>query len=197
MSFLRCSPMFNIPFYTSNGEFNEHDELQQSLLERREEFCVDSNRFYGTGYSTIHSNDKLHEEYPYLNKFLLDKQELFDPNLEVKHCWVNINPTGAFQMRHNHCDCDMAGTYYLKVPAGNTGDLLMYHPAHSVETLHRIQPYWPFTHVQIPREKDLYFWPGYQDHEVSSNFEKEERWSISFMMSVSDTIRKERFPNLK
>ena len=59
MNFLRCSLMFNIPFYTSNGEFNEHDELQQSLLERREEFCVDSNRFYGTGYSTIHSNDKL------------------------------------------------------------------------------------------------------------------------------------------
>lgn len=188
--------MFNVPFYTSNGELTNHQEFQDALLSRREEFCCQENKAYGTGWSTVHTQNDLHKQYPYINKFLKDKTEMFDPDLEVVHCWVNINPKGGFQMRHNHSDCDVAGTYYVSVPKGNSGDLYLYHPSSSVEHLHRIKPYWPFTHCQIPREMDLYFWPGYQDHEVRMNEEEIERWSVSFMMSIPDDIRLNRFPNL-
>ena len=109
---------------------------------------------------------------------------------------LGINPKGGFQMRHNHCDCDIAGTYYLDVPIGNSGDVYFYHPAPAVETLNRIKPFWPFTHCQVPREQDLYFWPGYQDHEVRMNETEEERWSISFMMAIPQSVREQRFPSL-
>tara|TARA_B100000424_G_C22942682_1_gene501593 strand:- start:2098 stop:2676 length:579 start_codon:yes stop_codon:yes gene_type:complete len=188
--------MFDIPFYTSNGEFQDHKNLKEKILKRRDEFTTDLCRFYGTGYSTIHTNSNIHIENPEIKDFLLSKQELFDPDLEVTHCWVNINPKGAYQMRHNHAECDVAGTYYLHVPVGDTGDLYMYHPAPAVETMGRIKPYWPATHCQIPREGDLYFWPGYQDHEVRTNYENQERWSISFMMSIPSEIRHTRFPSL-
>ena len=188
--------MFDIPFYVSNGELPQHDEFKEQIQSRREEFCCDRNRFYGTGWSSIHTNWELHKEYPFFVEFLLHKQELFDPELEVTHCWVNINPNGGFQMRHNHAEADVAGTYYLDVPVGNSGDLFLYHPALEVETLNRIKPYWPFIHCQVPREQDLYFWPGYQDHEVRMNETEKERWSISFMMSVPSNVREQRFPNL-
>ena len=196
MSSQRYLKMFDIPFYTSNNEYENHCQFRKNLLARRDEFCVPENKFYGTGYSTIHTNDQIHKEYPEFNDLLLSKQELFDPELEVTHCWVNINPKGGFQMRHNHAECDVAGTYYLQVPPGDTGDLYLYHPSHAVETTWRIRPYWPTTHCQIPREGDLYFWPGYQDHEVRMNEEEDERWSVSFMMSIPDSVRLQRFPNL-
>ena len=188
--------MFDIPFYVSNGEFPQHDEFKAKVKSRRDEFAVDHNRFYGTGWSTVHTNSELHKDYPEFMEFLLSKQELFDPELEITHCWVNINPKGGFQMRHNHCDCDVAGTYYLDVPVGNSGDVYFYHPAPAVETLNRIKPFWPFTHCQVPREEDLYFWPGYQDHEVRMNETEEERWSISFMMAIPQSVREQRFPSL-
>ena len=55
-------------------------------------FTTDLCRFYGTGYSTIHTNSNIHIENTEFKDFLLSKQELFDPDLEVTHCWVNINP---------------------------------------------------------------------------------------------------------
>lgn len=188
--------MFDIPFYVSNGEFQKHETFKKKLQERRDEFCCEANRFYGTGYSTVHTNNQLHKEYPEFEEFVLQKQELFDPDLRFKYCWVNINPPGGYQMRHNHCDCDVAGTYYVDVPVGDSGDLLFSHPATSVETLNRIKPYWPGTHCQIPREQDLYCWPGYQDHEVRTNNTEEDRWTVSFMLEISRTVREQRFPSL-
>ena len=84
--------MFDIPFYTSNNEYEGHCKLRKALLERRDEICCEENKFYGTGYSTIHTNPDIHKEYPDFNELLLQKQELFDPELRVTHCWVNVNP---------------------------------------------------------------------------------------------------------
>ena len=52
--------MFDIPFYTSNGEFKDHKNLKEKLLKRRDEFTTDLCRFYGTGYSTIHTVSYTH-----------------------------------------------------------------------------------------------------------------------------------------
>ena len=78
--------MFDIPFYTSNGEFEYHRDLKEKLKNRRDEFTTDLCRFYGTGYSTIHTNSNIHIENTEFKDFLLSKQELFDPDLEVTHC---------------------------------------------------------------------------------------------------------------
>ena len=161
--------MFSHPFFTSNNGYAKHDELKFDLLENRDKICAD---------------------------WVLQNIHPFDEELQIEQMWVNVNPKGGFQMRHNHADSDMAGTYYVKVPPGDTGDIYFYHPNHTVETLNRIQPYWAYTHCQIPRERDLYFWPGYNDHEVRQNYENQERWSISFTLKIPQKVREVRFPSL-
>ena len=188
--------MFSHPFFTSNNGYSKHDELKFDLLENRDKICQDYNIFYGTGYSTVHSNSEYHLLYPDFADWVLSNIQPFDEELQIDKMWVNVNPKGGFQMRHNHADADMAGTYYVKVPPGDTGDIYFYHPNHTVETLNRIQPYWAYTHCQIPRERDLYFWPGYNDHEVRQNYENQERWSISFTLKIPQRVREVRYPNL-
>ena len=68
--------MFNIPFYTSNGELTNHNEFKDALLSRRDEFCCDENKAYGTAWSTVHTQNDLPIQYPYINDFLRQKTEM-------------------------------------------------------------------------------------------------------------------------
>ena len=190
--------MFEVPYYRGFKEWDSdyHDAFQARLMSRRDEFCVPDNVFYGTGYSTIRSNNKLHKEYPDFGNFINQQISCFDDKLEITHCWVNINPKGAYQIKHNHACCDMAGTYYLKVPSGDSGYIKFYNPSPVVEAMHIHRPYHPFHHLHIPTETDLLFWPGYLDHEVLYNYSDEERWTVSFLMSLNMLDRMERFPSM-
>ena len=190
--------MFEVPYYRGFKEWDPdyHDAFQARLMSRRDEFCVPDNIFYGTGYSTVRSNNLLHKEYPDFGNFINQQISCFDDKLEVTHCWVNINPRGAYQIRHNHASCDMTGTYYLKVPSVDSGCIKFYNPSPAVEAMHIHRPYHPFHHLHIPTETDLLFWPGYLDHEVLYNYSDEERWTVSFMMSLDMIDRMERFPSM-
>ncbi len=190
--------MFEVPYYRGFKEWDSdyHDAFQARLMSRRDEFCVPDNVFYGTGYSTIRSNNKLHKEYPDFGNFINQQISCFDDKLEITHCWVNINPKGAYQIKHNHAFCDMAGTYYLKVPPEDSGYIKFYNPSPAVEAMHIHRPYHPEQHLHIPTETDLLFWPGYLDHEVLYNHSDEERWTVSFLMSLNMLDRMERFPSM-
>jgi len=188
--------MFEVPSYTGSANFEYHDQLKESLLSRKSEFCVADNLFNGTGYSTIRSQNRIHNEYPYFRDFIETCFAAYDDKLQVTHCWVNINGKGGYQHRHNHAGWDFVGTYYLSVPESNTGYLSLYNPSPVVEAFHLVRPYHAFTHTHIPTEKDILIWPGYLDHEVTYNHSNEDRWSISFLMSLDEDTRRDRFPSM-
>lgn len=190
--------MFDVPSYRGFKEWDPelHDALKFRLLSRREEFCVPDNVHNGTGFSTVRSRNKLHKEYPEFGQYLNDAISNYDNTLEVAYCWVNINPPGSYQTRHNHACCDMAGTYYLKVPLADSGAIQFYNPSPIVEAMMLHRPYHAGIHMHIPTETDLLIWPGYLDHEVMYNYSDEERWSISFMLSLNEIDRRERFPSM-
>jgi len=190
--------MFDVPSYRGSKELDPevHEALKFRLMSRREEFCVPDNRFNGTGFSTVRSQNKLHREYPEFGQFLNEAIAEYDDKLEVAYCWVNINPPGSYQTRHNHACCDMAGTYYLKVPNPDSGAIQFYNPSPVVEAMMLHKPYHAGIHMHIPTETDLLIWPGYLDHEVLYNYSDEERWTISFMLSLNEIDRRERFPSM-
>jgi len=188
--------MFDTPYYRDCKTFKDHKQLKENLLSRRHEFCVFDNIFYGKGYSTIGSQENLHKEYPYFTDYILGAMREYDDKLKVTRMWVNINPTGAYQTRHNHADSDFAGTYYLQVPEEDSGSIQFYNPSPVVEAMHRMRPYHNFTHMHIPTETDLMIWPGFLDHEVMYNHSDKERWTVSFLMSLTDEDRRDRFPGM-
>jgi len=190
--------MFEVPYYRGFKEWDSdyHDAFQARLMSRRDEFCVPDNSFNGTGYSTIRSQNKLHKEYPDFGNFINQQIASYDDKLEVTHCWVNINPPGSYQPRHNHACCDMAGTYYLKVPEADSGSIQFYNPSPVVEAMMLHRPYHAGIHLHVPTETDLLIWPGYLDHEVLYNYSDEERWTVSFLMSLNMLDRMERFPSM-
>ena len=108
--------MFDVPSFRGSRDFEYHDQLKESLLARRHQFCVPDNIFNGTGYSTIRSQNLLHNEYPYFRDYLESCIRPYDDKLVITNCWVNINGHGGYQHRHNHAGWDFVGTYYLQVP---------------------------------------------------------------------------------
>ena len=188
--------MFDTPYYRGNDEFKMHHQFQKHLHSRRDEFCVPDNAFNGTGYSTIRSDNRIHLEYPEFGAYLNEAISKYDDKLQCTHAWVNINPQGSYQTRHNHACCDMAGTYYVTVPDADSGNIQFYNPSPTVEAMMIHQPYHCSTHLHIPTEKDILIWPGFLDHEVTYNYSDEERWSVSFMLSLTHLDRLERFPSM-
>ena len=58
--------MFSHPFFTNPDGYPKHADLKVDLLESRDKIIQDFNIFYGTGYSTVHTNPNYHLVYPTL-----------------------------------------------------------------------------------------------------------------------------------
>ena len=37
-------------------------------------------------------------------------------SFKISDCWININPTGGFNVSHTHPGCDYAGVFYVNLP---------------------------------------------------------------------------------
>jgi uncharacterized protein (TIGR02466 family) len=170
--------MFNDPFVNENIWIEKTTDLVDYINNNKI-----GKLFYGTGYSTVDThtpeivNDILSETIVNICRIH------YHPNMNLSKLWVNINPPGSYQSRHTHSEFPVAGTYYLKVPE-NSGNLIFYHPSPHVESLQRLKPFYPFTHIHVPCDGDLLMWPGYMSHEVSYNYSNENRITVSFCLDL-------------
>ena len=118
-------------------------------------------------------------------------QQHFTRKLEIANSWININPTGSFNNKHFHPQCDLAGVYYVDVPE-NSGDLVFESPQ-SFHCYSEIESYTPAIkeewgqHLErsiTPMKGLLIMFPSYLTHGVLPNQSKEDRISISFNTRV-------------
>lgn len=118
-------------------------------------------------------------------------QQSFTKHLQVINSWININPTGSFNNKHFHPQCDLAGVYYVDVPE-NSGDLVFESPQafHCFGELDsytsEIKEAWG-QHLErsiTPMNGLLIVFPSYISHGVKVNQSKEDRISISFNIRV-------------
>ena len=101
--------------------------------------------------------------------------------------WININPSGAFNSKHNHPNCDFSGVLWLKCPK-NCGVISFENP-NGFHTFNQINSYNEDFKDQInlhhtywfpPVEGRVLIFPSHLEHQVEINKSKEDRISVSF-----------------
>lgn len=111
------------------------------------------------------------------------KSKIDEVGLSIPNLWFNVNPYGGYQGRHHHANNLLGGTYYLQTPP-NSGKIAFYNPNPFANYKAQTPP---DEHLTIsdfsfrPEEGTLLLWPGWADHEISVNTNKEQnRMTISF-----------------
>jgi uncharacterized protein (TIGR02466 family) len=111
-------------------------------------------------------------------------------NVSAVASWININPPGAFNQRHDHPLCLVSGVFYVKAPK-DCGNIEFVHPSSAkmnrdwVDKQVRYAPCNSPAWSVEPEENMLYIFPGWLEHTVYPNKSKEDRISISFNISES------------
>ena len=104
--------------------------------------------------------------------------------------WVNVNPTHAMNIPHDHSGSFWSGTYYVHVPApeadadSHSGALEFIDPRGSIGSSSRLET--PFTRGKFTVRAvagTCLLWPGFVRHWVYPNHSSEERVSVAFNSS--------------
>ena len=187
-------PFNSFIYQNTEGKVSNHDELETWLLELYNQSPrKNGGNFYGPGFTTYFYQDFTShldsiDLFKELKDFILAEAEQYVANqvmhvgqhqapidaprkLRISNMWFNVNPPGGYQGRHHHSNNLLGGTYYINIPPGS-GKIGFFNPN-------------PFAYYnnQTPREKfmlvtdfdispsagDLLIWPGWMDHEISSN----------------------------
>jgi uncharacterized protein (TIGR02466 family) len=145
------------------------DELKQLILAESKEYVLNrANELISNGSS--------------IRKEIVESR-LFTNGLEIPKLWFNVNPYGGYQGRHHHATNLLGGTYYLQTPKdsgkigfSNANQFAYYKNQSSLYDHLTLSEY-----GLSPKEGTLLLWPGWMDHEISANANKEEnRMTISF-----------------
>tara|TARA_B100001287_G_scaffold100452_1_gene84492 strand:- start:46 stop:672 length:627 start_codon:yes stop_codon:yes gene_type:complete len=116
----------------------------------------------------------------------------FNNNIALDICyWVNINPTGSFNTKHNHPNSDLAGVLWIKIPK-NSGDIVFVSPKDFesfIEIFSYKDEFKKLTnnyHIYnfSPKEGSILIFPSHLQHRVDENKSNEDRISISFNIKI-------------
>ena len=101
--------------------------------------------------------------------------------------WININPTGSYNNKHNHPSSDLAGVLWIKCPK-ECGDIVFDNP-NGFQNFNTINAYEDkfnevnkiyHTYIFPPVEGRILIFPSHLDHNVKENKSNEDRISVSF-----------------
>ncbi len=107
--------------------------------------------------------------------------------------WININPPGAFNLKHNHPTSDLSGVLWIKSQQ-NCGNIEFDSPR-SFATHQEIDSYTEDFKNQNnvfqsyyfnPTEGRILVFPSYLDHHVGFNESQEDRISVSFNIRLEE-----------
>lgn len=101
--------------------------------------------------------------------------------------WVNVSPTHAMNIPHDHSNAFWSGTYYVHVPDADatadrhSGAIEFIDPRGAIGASGRLET--PFTRGKFtarPASGTCFLWPGFVRHWVYPNQSPEERVSVAF-----------------
>ena len=118
----------------------------------------------------------------------------FKKNIDVKcDAWVNINPSGSFNVKHCHPNCHVAGVFWIKIPE-NSGDIVFISP-HDFTSFIEMHSYTDkfkedtnyYHNYSLPAtEGSLLLFPSHLQHKVEENKSDEDRISMSFNLKLEN-----------
>lgn len=180
----------------------------------------EEGNFYGTGLTTYFYNDFTShlnsiDVFKEVSEMILQKAEEYlinrakvifietgidipirskidEVGLEITSFWFNVNPYGGYQGKHHHAINLLGGTYYLQCPE-NTGSIGFSNPNQFAYYKNQTKMH---EHLTLSDFKvstidgDLIIWPGWMDHEISANHNKNEnRMTISFGINWKNHVQ--------
>ena len=101
--------------------------------------------------------------------------------------WAIINKKNSFNIMHNHQNCYLSGSYYVKKPE-KSGDISFFDPVEPKTYRYPEKEKGTFHSNQVvtlkPEEGDLLVFPSYLYHSVQPNLSDEDRVVISFNIDL-------------
>lgn len=137
----------------------------------------------------------------YVQEYVGQITELKD--LVLGNFWININGPYDYNTKHDHQNSLLSGVYYIEVPAGDSGDLVIHRDDTAEFFLGRYRNVGPFLKTAEtikPETGKLVVFPAWTKHSVERNNTNSERISIAFNFvdpeKVSNSV-KETKPEVK
>jgi uncharacterized protein (TIGR02466 family) len=124
-----------------------------------------------------------------INKMLLSVHQSMGLKVEfpsyIQGSWINVNPPNSYNLRHLHPRSLFSGVYYLKIPSGDSGDLIFYrdHVVLSYLPSYIVEEWNDMTSGMAtykPKTNMLLIFPSWLEHSVTANLTDDDRISISF-----------------
>lgn len=195
---------FGDSLYHGVDRVETFEQIRQCLLSLydQKKGSTKFDSFYATAFTSFGKDDDKeldltqYDEFKPLqdlilnrSKQLIEDQQIYTgikmPNkkLVFKEIWFNVNPPQGYQGKHHHADYLLGGTYYIQVPK-NSGVIRFFNPnnyaqykLYSRERTHLMK-----LEADVePAECHLLIWPGFFDHEVTTNLTEDKlRVTVSF-----------------
>lgn len=110
-------------------------------------------------------------------------------SLVVKKAWVNVNPTGGYNVIHNHPNGFYSGVYYLQA-SENAGEIVFLNPVPEQgltiphQLVQKNSIYTSDRYAYSPRQDLLLLFPSYLNHYVHPNQSHTERICVAFNIGI-------------
>ena len=191
--------LFPVPIFHYKVEnYKEiNEELINYILKLKKKDKIGNNRSNIGGWHSPNF-DLVKEETPihFINKFKDFLKNIiinefgweYLPNKQrIVAMWAIINKKNSYNIKHNHQNCYLSASYYIKKPK-NSGDISFFDPKEAkTYRFPEVKKKTDYTAEKItimPEEGDLLIFPSYLYHDVGVNMTNEERIVVSFNIDV-------------
>jgi len=194
---LEILPLFGIPFYTSKEDVSLCEGFSDLFYERlpsdngfitKDYFVLDDVEF-----ALLKSAIKKHIDNFIFNQ--LNYSRNF--NFFITNSWIIKHEKGDFSQKHSHENSLISGVFYLKVPEGDSGSLVLNNPnTNSVmpDCLKVGVDFWNVYNSKTwtinPEEGDIFLFPSHLAHSVTKSNVDEDRYCLAFNVFVSGEFGK-------
>ncbi len=101
--------------------------------------------------------------------------------------WAIINKKNSFNVMHNHQNCYLSASYYVRKPE-DSGDITFFDPKEAkTYRFPKIEKYTEYSAGTVtikPEEGDLLIFPSYLYHAVGENLSDDNRVVLSFNVDI-------------
>ena len=168
-------------------EFSQNDEESKNW----------SQKFYGTGFTSFATNQKIHLQEPLfkelsdkllpsVKEFLNHLKAIVPTSIECTDMWCTINRPMSLHPRHIHPLSAVSGTYYVNADK-DRGCLNIHDPYDNRVMGIQFQNDSPLafdTYTLEVKSKKVILFPGWVSHSVQQNMSDKDRIGVSFNYRV-------------
>ena len=194
--------------YYPTPVYEKEDSMSEEFNQKLEKWIIDysksneeaknwSKKFYGTGFTSYGSDNKLHEKenvfkelanglIPAVKEFLLSIKAMEPSQIVCQDMWCTINKPTSMHQRHIHPFSACSGTYYVNAEP-EMGNLNIHDPYENRIMGIMFQPDSPLafdTYSIGVKSRKVIMFPGWVSHSVQQNLSTKDRIGVSFNYRV-------------